>query len=220
VIAWARVGRLITIEGVEGAGKSTQVARLGGWLVGLKVSVSVTAEPDGTSLGVGVRRLLGEHPALDPLTECVLFVAARAEHTRRVIRPALERGMTVISDRYADSTVAYQGYGRGVDLEVIASLNRLATDGLAPDLTLVLDLDVAEGLRRVRGRAAVPGAGADPFEGLESAFHERVRKGYRAIQEREPGRVALVDAMAPEDVVAGAIRAIVAGRFGLEGTRR
>lgn len=219
MIAWARVGRLITIEGVEGAGKSTQVARLGAWLTELGLGLSTTAEPDGTPVGLRVRRLLGELPDLDPLTECLLFVSARAEHTRRVIRPALERGLTVISDRYADSTMAYQGYGRGVDVEVIANLNRLATDGLTPDLTIVLDLDVAEGLRRIRRRGGAPGVERDPFEGLGTAFHERVRKGYHAIQEREPARVVLVDAAAPEERVAGAVRAVVAERLGLGGPR-
>jgi dTMP kinase len=213
------VGRLITIEGVEGAGKSTQVARLAAWLAGRDVAVVTTAEPDGTPVGREVRRLLGALGELDPLTECLLFVAARAEHIRRVIRPALEQGRLVVSDRYADSTVAYQGYGRGVDLEVVRDANRLATDGLAPDLTIVLDLDVAEGLRRVRRRERLSPGGRDPFEDLGTAFHERVRKGYRAIQEREPARVVLLDASAPEDAVADAVRVTVAERLSLGALR-
>ena len=104
-------------------------------------------------LGPWVRRVLAGASGLDPLSECFLFATARAEHVRRVIRPALDRGAVVLCDRYADSTVAYQGHGRGVPLELVAEVNRLATDGLVPDLTLVLDLDVAEGLRRARGRA-------------------------------------------------------------------
>lgn len=201
-------GTLITIEGVEGAGKSTQMVRLAAWLERLGVPVVTTSEPDGSPLGPWVRRVLTERSPLDPLTECFLFATARAEHVRRVIRPALDRGAVVLCDRYADSTVAYQGYGRGVPVEVIAELNRLATDGLVPDLTLVLDLDPAEGLRRARGRAD-----PDPFERLGLEFHERVRKGYRAIQEREPDRVEVVDARQAEDAVAEAIRAVVEARL-------
>lgn len=201
-------GRLITIEGVEGAGKSTQMARLAAWLEELGVRVVATSEPDGSPLGAWVRGALAERSPLDPLTECFLFATARAEHVRRVIRPALEGGAVVLCDRYADSTVVYQGYGRGVPLEVVAELNRLATDGFVPDLTLVLDLDAAEGLRRARGRAE-----PDPFERLGLEFHERVRKGYRAVHEREPERVELVDAARPAAAVAAAIRAIVSARF-------
>ena len=212
-------GVLITLEGVEGAGKSTQMTRLAAWLEGLGVPVNPTSEPDGSPLGPWVRQVLAERSPLDPLTECFLFATARAEHVRRVIRPALERGAVVLCDRYADSTVAYQGYGRGVPLEVIAELNRLATDGLVPDLTLVLDLDPVEGLRRARRRPvtlSTASAGElepDPFERLGLDFHERVRKGYRAIQEREPNRVEVVDARQTEDAVAAAIRAIVAARL-------
>jgi len=213
-------GRLITVEGVEGAGKSTQVTRLRAWLEGLGVRVVTTSEPDGTSLGVRLRDVLGEVSLLDPVAECLVFAAARAEHVRRVIRPALDGGALVLCDRYADSTVAYQGHGRGVPLEVIADLNRVATDGLAPDLTIVLDLDVAEGLRRARGRPGSPPAGerpsvADPFERLGVEFHERVRKGYWAIQAREPARVALVDGARPADAVAADIRTVVTARLGV-----
>jgi dTMP kinase len=209
------MSRFVTIEGVEGAGKSTQVARLSAWLVGRGETVVRTAEPDGTPLGLELRRLLRSVATLDPLTESLLFVAARAEHVRRVIQPALDRGAIVLSDRHADSTVAYQGYGRGGPLDQIAQLNRTATGGLTPGLTLVLDLDVAEGLRRARVRDA--GGEADPFERLGLEFHERVRKGYWAIQAGEPGRVRLVDAGRAEAVVAEEIRTIVAGWLGLEG---
>jgi dTMP kinase len=225
-------GRFVTIEGVEGAGKSTQMARLAAWLEELGVPVVATSEPDGSPLGAWVRAALAER-SLEPLTECFLFATARAEHVRRVIRPALEREAVVLCDRYADSTVVYQGYGRGVPLDVVAELNRLATDGLVPDLTLVLDLDAGEGLRRARGRTVRPPAaadpreagaprglaaeGLDPFERLGLEFHERVRKGYRALHEREPERVELVDAAWPEAAVAAAIRAIVSARFRVGG---
>jgi dTMP kinase len=204
--------RFVTLEGVEGAGKSTQVARLQAWLVAGGETVVRTAEPDGTPLGLEVRRLLRTESALDPLTEALLFVAARAEHVRRVIRPALERGALVVCDRYTDSTVAYQGYGRGGPLDQIVQLNRTATGGLTPGLTLVLDLDAGEGLRRARAREGA--AEADPFEGLGLEFHERVRKGYWAIQAREPGRVRLVDAGRAEAVVAAEVRALVAAWLG------
>jgi dTMP kinase len=207
-------GRLITVEGVEGAGKSTQVAALRAWLVERGVSVVLTAEPDGTPLGASVRRVLGEVDRVAPLTEALLFAASRAEHVRQVIRPALAAGQVVLCDRYVDSTVAYQGYGRGVALDTVAELNRLATDGVTPELTLVLDLDVAEGLRRVRARQGAAAA-CDPFERLAIEFHERVRKGYWAIRDREPARVVLVDADRALPVVAHEIAALVAGRLGL-----
>lgn len=217
-------GRLISVEGIEGAGKSTQVAALAAWLRGRGRRVETTAEPDGTPLGAGVRQLLGVLAGLDPLAECLLFAAARAEHVRRVLRPALEAGAVVICDRYVDSTVAYQGYGRGVPLEVIAELNRLATEGLVPALTIVLDLDAAEGLRRARERRPTLSTtlrgdlDPDPFERLGLEFHERVRKGYQAIHAGEPERVALIDAAQPEAAVAAAVRAVVAARLDLGGT--
>jgi dTMP kinase len=207
-------GRLITIEGVEGAGKSTQVETLRAWLAERDVSVVRTAEPDGTSLGARVRGVLGEVDRVAPLTEALLFAAARAEHVARVIRPALARGEVVLCDRYVDSTVAYQGYGRGLPLDTVAQLNRLAAGDVLPDLTLVLDLDVAEGLRRVRARQGALAA-CDPFERLAIEFHERVRKGFWAIRDREPDRVVLIDADRPVPAVAAEIVAVVAGRLGL-----
>jgi dTMP kinase len=208
-------GRLITVEGVEGAGKTTQVEALRAWLAARGVPVVATAEPDGTPLGVGVRRILGEVDRVAPLTEALLFTASRAEHVQRVIGPALAAGQVVLCDRYVDSTVAYQGYGRGVALETIAQLNRLATGGVMPDLTLVLDLDVAEGLRRARARRGALAA-CDPFERLAIEFHERVRKGFWAIRDREPQRVSLVDADRAQPLVAAEMAALVARRLGLE----
>jgi len=207
-------GRLITVEGVEGAGKSTQVETLRAYLGARGVSVLATAEPDGTPLGASIRRVLGEVDRVTSLTEALLFAASRAEHVQRVIRPALAAGQVVLCDRYVDSTVAYQGYGRGISLETIAQLNRLATEGCLPDLTLVLDLDVAEGLRRVRARRGALAA-CDPFERLAIEFHERVRKGYWAIRDREPERVTVVDADRAPAVVAADLARIVAQRLGL-----
>jgi dTMP kinase len=207
-------GRLITVEGVEGAGKSTQVEGLRAWLAARGVPVIATAEPDGTPLGARLRRVLGDVDRVTSLTEALLFAASRAEHVQQVIRPALEAGQVVLCDRYVDSTVAYQGYGRGLSLETVAQLNRLATDGVVPDLTLMLDLDVAEGLRRARARRGALAA-CDPFERLALEFHERVRKGYWAIRDREPARVIVVDADRPQPVVAAEMAAIVSRRLGL-----
>jgi dTMP kinase len=207
-------GRLITVEGVEGAGKSTQVEGLRAWLAERGVPVVATSEPDGTPVGATLRRVLGEVDRVAPLTEALLFAASRAEHVQRVIGPALAAGQIVVCDRYVDSTVAYQGYGRGLSLETIAQLNQLATDGLMPDLTLVLDLDVAEGLRRARARRGARAA-CDPFERLALEFHERVRKGFWAIRDREPERVIVVDADRPRPVVAADIVRHVSHRLGL-----
>lgn len=212
--ATAGRGRLVTIEGVEGAGKSTQVGCLAAWLERQGARVITTAEPDGTALGRGLRRLLGELGPVEPLTETLLFAASRAEHVARVVRPALEAGAIVVCDRFGDSTVAYQGYGRGVPLPAIAALNQLATGGLVPDLTIVLDLEAGEGLRRAGARR---GAGpADPFEALALEFHERVRKGYWAIRDREPARVVVVDAHRPAAQVATDVAAVARARLGLE----
>ncbi len=215
-IGCAAHARLISVEGIEGAGKSTQVARLAAWLRGRGLDIVTTAEPDGTPLGAALRGWLAAAGPVDPLAETLLFAAARAEHVRRVVRPALERGALVISDRYCDSTVAYQGYGRGVPLDLIASVNQVATGGLTPDLTIVLDLDAARGLGRAQRRPAAPGT--DPFERLGVEFHERVRKGYRAIQEREPARVVLIPADQPPEAVFAAVRAVVGARLGLGDT--
>jgi dTMP kinase len=213
-------GTFVTIEGVEGAGKSTQLARLRAALEAAGHSVLTTSEPDGTPLGRSVRDLLGRLGPFDPVAEALLFAASRAEHVRRVIGPALDAGQIVLCDRFADSTVAYQGFGRGVALDTIAMVNRLATAGRRPDLTLVLDLDVAEGLRRARARRPAPDGAAreaavpDPFERLALEFHERVRKGYWAIQAREPERVVLVDASRDEAAVAAEILGLLTARLG------
>jgi dTMP kinase len=197
-------GVLITFEGVEGSGKTTQMAGLGRWLRERGHRVELTREPDGTALGVGVRRLF-EHGA-QPLTEALLFLAARHEHVARRIRPWLRRGRVVLSDRYADATVAYQGYGRGLDPEMIRELNVRVTGGVLPDLTLLFDLDPAVGFRRIGRRRR------DHFERQALTFHRRVRRGYLEIQRAEPKRVRLIDAARPPAAVAADVQAIV-GEF-------
>jgi dTMP kinase len=175
-----------------------------------------TSEPDGTPLGLRVRALFeADGPTPTPLTQTFLFMAARQEHVTRVIAPALARGAVVISDRYADATVAYQGYGQGMDVQTIRELNMLATGGVLPDLTLVLDLDPAAGMRRIRGRAL------DAFEKMDPAFHRRVREGYLEIARADKNRVVVLDAARDADALhADVVRAVdelLARRGGVRG---
>ena len=194
-------GVLITFEGVEGSGKSTQMRRLARWLRRQGYPIEQTREPDGTPLGAGVRRLFEHGP--QPLTQTFLFLAARHEHVAQRLRPWLKRGRVVLSDRYADATVAYQGYGGGVDPEMIRELNLRVTGGVVPDLTLLFDLDPAVGFRRIGRRRR------DHFERQALAFHRRVRRGYLEIQRAEPKRVRLIDAAQDPDAVAADVQAIV-----------
>ncbi len=198
-------GVLITFEGVEGSGKTTQMTRLGRWLGKQGYRVERTAEPDGTPLGAAIRRLF-ERPDIRPLTEVFLFMAARQQHVAEKIGPWLRRGAVVLCDRYTDATVAYQGYGRGVDRDLIRELNVRATGGVLPDLTLLFDLDPREGFRRI-GRRRL-----DRFEREALAFHRRVRRGYLEVHRAEPKRVRLVHAGRPPAAVAAEVEAIV-GEF-------
>ena len=200
-----RGGLFITLEGGEGAGKSVQSNALLQRLEERGVTAILTREPGGTPLGERLRDIIlglagsGDQP-LQPLTETLLFVAARAELVERVIAPAITRGDVVVCDRFADSTVAYQGFGRGVEAEVIERLNDIATGGLRPELIVLLDLPVEEGLARAR----VAGT-SDRFEREEAAFHERVRAGYQTLAEREPDRWLVVDASQPPDAATESI---------------
>lgn len=200
-------GVLITFEGVEGSGKTTQMARLGRWLEKAGRRVETTSEPDGTGLGLEIRRLF-ERPGLrpEPLGEALLFLAARRQHVADKIGPWLSRGRVVLSDRYTDATVAYQGYGRGVDPNLIRELNVRVTDGILPDLTLLFDLPPGEGFRRIGGRRL------DRFEKLGLTFHRKVRRGYLEILRAEPKRVRLIRASRTPDAVAEEVRAVV-GEF-------
>lgn len=200
-------GVLITFEGVEGSGKTTQMTRLERWLKQRRYRVERTAEPDGTVLGLAIRRLF-ERPGvhLAPLGEVFLFMAARQQHVAEKIRPWLRAGRVVLCDRFTDATVAYQGYGRGVDPDVIRELNVRATGGVLPDLTLVFDVDPREGLRRIGARRL------DRFERETLAFHRRVRRGYLEIHRAEPKRVRLVRAARPPAEVSADVEAVV-GEF-------
>jgi len=196
-------GALVTVEGVEGSGKSTQCRRLTAGLTARGLDVVLTSEPDGTALGIGVRRLFEASQVPAPLTQVFLFMAARAQHVAQVIRPALARGAVVISDRYVDATMAYQGFGQGMDLETIRDLNALATGGLLPDLTLVLDLEPAVGMARIDGRAL------DAFEKMDMAFHRRVREGYLEIARTEKQRMVVLRADRDENDTAATVSAAV-----------
>jgi dTMP kinase len=187
-------GLFITLEGVEGSGKTTQAALLADALRARGDRATVTHEPGGTRAGEAIRAIfLDPAVSLTVAAELLLVLADRAQHVREKLRPALEAGHVVISDRYSDSTVAYQGYGRGFDLKLLGELNRLASDGMRPDLTFVLDCPVDIGLARTRARVKGGVRMPDRFEGEQLEFHRRVREGFLTIAHDEPARVKLID---------------------------
>jgi len=189
-------GKLITLEGIEGAGKSTLAQFMSAWLGRHGITVRLTREPGGTPLAERVRQIVMERGAepLSPLTETLLMFAARSLHVQNVIRPTLSRGEWVVGDRFTDATRAYQGSGRGVDTALIEALALAVHGDLQPDCTLLLDLPVSVGLARARTR---PGASADRFEAETAGFFEKVRAGYLALARREPQRFRIIDAAAP-----------------------
>jgi len=203
-------GRFITLEGGEGAGKTVQAARLRDALEARGVGTVLTREPGGSPGAEEIRRLLVSGPVerWEPLAEAMLHAAARRDHVLHTIEPALERGLWVISDRFVDSMIVYQGYGQGADLDVLERLSALSLDGFAPDLTVVLDIPVAEGLRRAAARA-----GSNRYERMGADFHDRVREGFLARARAEPARFAVVDATADADTVGIAILEVVAQRL-------
>ncbi len=205
--------KFITFEGGEGAGKSTQIGLLSEALAASGIPVRTTREPGGNPGAEQIRELLvtGAADRWDAMTEALLHFAARREHLRGVVRPSLEAGQWVLSDRFADSTMAYQGYGHGLGRTAIEQLYALTVGDFEPDLTLILDLPVALGLERALARRD----GEDRYEGLDTAFHERLRDGFCEIAEREPDRCALIDASGEVAAVQAAIRASVAERLGI-----
>jgi dTMP kinase len=203
-------GRFITFEGGEGGGKSTQARRLAAHLAGQGLPVLLTREPGGSAGAEAIRRVLLEGQGFDAVAEAMMMFAARREHVVATIRPALEAGVWVVCDRFADSTRAYQCHGQGVPGEVYAKLADLALEGLAPDLTLILDIPPAAG----RARAMRRGAAADRYERLDAGFHARVRAGFLAIAAAEPQRCAVLDAARPAETVFADILATVAARLG------
>ena len=206
-------GRLITIEGGEGAGKSTQVDLLLAALAGAGIAAERTREPGGSEGAEAIRRLLleGATERWDAVGEALLLYAARRDHVVRLIQPALERGVWVVCDRFADSTLAYQGYGRGLPLADLIALHRFALGDFTPDLTLILDLPVAEGLARAARRSG----NADRFERLDAPFHERLRQGFRQIVADNPERCLLIDAAGDQDTIHRAVLTAVSTRLGV-----
>jgi dTMP kinase len=205
-------GQLIVFEGIDGCGKTTQLSLLADWLSqqpwpDAPRRIVKTKEPGATQLGGSLRQLLltpNAAEAMDPIAELLLYAADRAQHVACQLRPELEAGSWVLCDRYEDSTWAYQGLGRGLDLALIEELNRIATGGLSSDLTLWLDLDPEETQRRLRDRGA-----ADRMEQADFAFHQRVRQGFAQLAERHPERIRRIDAHGEPDQVALRIQRVL-----------
>lgn len=211
--------RFITFEGGEGSGKTSHARRLADWLKGLGHAVVLTREPGGTPGAEEIRKLLvqGEAARWEPMTEALLHFAARRDHVTKVVRPALARGAWVVSDRFADSTMAYQGYGHGLGAEPIALLRTLVLGDFAPGLTLLFDVPVALGLARAGRRNAGPaqaGTHSDArYESMGEAFHARVRDGFLAIARAEPERITVIDSSKPVEDVAAAVLATLRERY-------
>jgi dTMP kinase len=201
----------ITLEGPEGAGKTTQLRALADYLRGCGYDVVTTREPGGTAIGDQIRHVLHDtaNVAMSPTAEVLLYAASRAQLVAEVIQPALAAGRVVLCDRYADSTMAYQGYGRGLDRDALAALTAVATGGLRPDLTLLLDLDVARGLARRRDE----GEEMNRLDLETIEFHRRVRAGYLALAAAEPARWQLIDADRPPAAIQDTLRRLVLERL-------
>jgi dTMP kinase len=206
-------GRFITFEGGEGAGKTTQVRLLVLALARAGIKTRATREPGGSPGAESIRRLLleGEGERWDAVGEALLLVAARRDHVTRLIEPSLTQGIWVVSDRFADSTLAYQGYGRELALDALAALHRFALGAFAPDLTLILDLPVELGLARAAARAHP----ADRFERLDRAFHERLRQGFQRIAGEESERCILIDGASDPQTVHRSVLAGIEQRLGI-----
>jgi dTMP kinase len=201
-------GTFITFEGIDGSGKSTQLRLLASFLRAQGVELLLTREPGGTPVGVRLREaLLDVQGEVDPLTELLVFAADRAQHVRKVIRPALSKGAVLISDRYADATRAYQGAGRGFSAALISEIIELATDGLVPDLTILFDVTVEESTNRTTRRSSKNKR--DRLDIEKEDFHSRVREEYLRIAKAEPQRVKVIDATGSIDQTQEQLRAIL-----------
>jgi dTMP kinase len=197
-------GVFITLEGVEGCGKSTQAELLRDFLRERGLEVVLTREPGGSAIGEKIREILLDpsHLGMVPITELLLYEASRSQHVEEVIRPALDSGKVVICDRFYDASTAYQGFARGIGIDRVGQLNLVATGGRKPDLSIVLDLPVTSGLKRL-------GKNLDRIEGETVEFHERVRNGYLEIAHREPERVKVVDATGSVEATFVKVRQLV-----------
>ncbi len=197
----------ITLEGPDGSGKSSQLQALANWLMEQGYHLYTTREPGGTEIGNQIRTVLHdlENTAMHPRTEILLYLASRAQHVEEIIRPKLDEGMIVLCDRYADSTLAYQGYGHGVDLDTLKKLLDFSTGGLYPDLTILLDLDVEEGLNRRK----LSGGEWNRLDAFTLAFHQRVRDGYLTLAANEPLRWRKINAAQTFEQVQSELRQVV-----------
>ena len=202
-------GTFITFEGIDGSGKSTQLRLVSNFLREHGCETLLTREPGGTTIGSRLRAaLLDADEEVDPLTELLVFAADRAQHVRRVLRPALAAGQVVISDRYADATVAYQGAGRGFDSSLISQIVQLATEGLVPDLTLLFDVSVGESTSRTMRRSNTRNK-RDRLDIEHADFHERVREAYLHIAASEPNRVKVIDTSGSVETTQALVRSIL-----------
>lgn len=215
-------GKLIVFEGVEGCGKTTQLGRLRDWLTEsgwwqylrdlIQVDpVMVTREPGGTNLGLELRRLLlerGKETTIQERAELLLYAADRAQHVEELLKPNLQRGVVILCDRFTDSTIAYQGYGRGINLSLISQLNQMATAGLESDLTFWLDIDVEIGLARKRKQGEIT-----LMEEADLAFHRRVQQGFTELAKTHPQRIARIDANQNQELIAQQIQKILSERL-------
>jgi dTMP kinase len=204
----------ITLEGIEGSGKSTQSTLLKRFLEQQGYRVEITREPGGSPIGESIRGILLDpaNTGMVPMAELLLYEASRTQHVEEVIRPWLESGTCVICDRFFDASTAYQGYGRGIPVKTVMQLNSVATSGLTPDLTIVLDLDAEKGLRRL-------GRDLDRIEAETLAFHRRVRQGYLDLARAHPGRIKVVEASGQVDEIAGRVIEIVRNNISPEKAR-
>lgn len=217
----------ITFEGVEGSGKTTQIQRLRKYFTQKGIPCKVTREPGGCPIGEKIRKVLlnPDHRGMVPVTELLLYAAARAQHVTEVIQPFLKKGGVVLCDRFSDATVAYQGYGRRIDLQWIERLNHLSSLGVRPDVTFLLDCPTDVGLERaLRRNRALKREKEERFEREDIQFHRRVRKGYLAIARKESRRVKVIDTRAGEEKVFDKIREIVDNlvrgkKFGVRSSR-
>ncbi len=205
----------ISIEGSDGAGKTTQATRLVERLKAAGVAVLYIREPGGTPVGEDLRRVLKSGGDINPRSELLMFEAARSEIVEKIIRPALSRGDVVVADRFSDSSVAYQSYGRGLAVAEVRDMNRFATGGLVPDLTILLDMPAHDALGRTADRDKGTAGAQRRFESEPDEFHRRVADGYRKLAEAEPKRWRVLDASLAADQVAAAVWAVVAQRLAL-----
>ncbi len=207
----------ITFEGIEGSGKTTQIRAVAKALAQDGISCRVTREPGGTDIGAQIRAILlhPENKGLVHKAELLMYMADRVQHIETVVRPALNRGEIVLCDRYVDATLAYQGYGRGMNVDLLCNLHRLLLDDFKPDITFLLDLSPEIGLSRAWRRIGADGEEAEQtrFEEEAPGFHERVRDGYMALARREPERFCIVDAAPDPATIQEAILEIINGRF-------